>query len=118
MVYAGFAIAVVLSIVLATPRIALASGSAFLLAQLTDVAVFDRLRRRVWWMAPLTSSLLASALDTALFFSLAFAGTGLPWVTWGLGDYAVKAGMALAMLIPFRVLMQLVRPGRQARAGG
>ncbi len=109
-VYAGFAVAVVLSIWLAGPRIALASGSAFLVAQLADVAIFDRLRRKAWWVAPLGSSLLASALDTALFFTLAFAGTGLPWVTWGLGDYGVKAGLALLMLIPFRAMMRLVAP--------
>ena len=107
-VYVGFAIAVVLSILLATPRIALASGSAFLAAQLLDITVFHRLRRLTWWRAPLLSSLLASALDTALFFSLAFAGTDLPWLTWGVGDFAVKLAMALALLIPFRALMQLV----------
>lgn len=117
-VYAGFAAAVVLSALLSTPRIAAASGTAFLLAQLGDVAIFDRLRRRRWWIAPLASSLLASALDTALFFTLAFAGTGLPWVTWGLGDYGVKAAMALAMLIPFRVLMRAVRSTAEAPAQG
>lgn len=77
-VYAGFALAVVLSIWLATPRIALASGTAFLAAQLLDIAIFDRLRRASWWRAPLVSSTLSSVLDTALFFSLAFAGTGDP----------------------------------------
>lgn len=116
-VYAGFAVAVVLSVVLAGWRIALASGTAFLLAQLADVAVFDRLRRLRWWVAPLGSSLLASALDTAFFFTLAFAGTGLPWITWGLGDYGVKAGLALAMLVPFRALMRVVRPGSHLARG-
>jgi uncharacterized PurR-regulated membrane protein YhhQ (DUF165 family) len=109
-VYVGFALAVVLSIWLATPRIALASGFAFLFAQLTDVYVFDRLRRLPWWQAPLISSLLASTLDTALFFSLAFAGLGLPWVTWALGDLGVKVLVAGMMLIPFRVLMPLAAP--------
>ena len=104
-VYVGFALAVVLSIVFAGPRIALASGTAFLSAQLLDVWVFDRLRRLPWWQAPLASSGLASLWDTAVFFSLAFAGTGLPWLTWGLGDLAVKAGMALLLLLPFRALM-------------
>ena len=66
------------------------------------------LPREAWWRAPLVSSLSASALDTALFFSIAFAGTGLPWVTWGLGDFGVKVTMAIALLIPFRVLMRFV----------
>ena len=100
----GFALAVVLSLWLATPRIALASGSAFLCAQLLDVAVFDRLRRASWWKAPLVSSGFASVLDTALFFSLAFAGTGLPWPTWALGDLGCKLAMALLLLAPFRLL--------------
>jgi queuosine precursor transporter len=107
-VYAGFAVAVVLSIALATPRIALASGSAFLLAQLLDIAVFERLRQGTWWRAPLVSSLLASAVDTALFFSLAFAATGLPWATWAIGDFAVKVGMAVVMLIPYWSLRRII----------
>jgi uncharacterized PurR-regulated membrane protein YhhQ (DUF165 family) len=117
-VYVGFALAVILSIVLADPRIALASGTAFLVAQLLDVTIFDRLRRAPWWQAPLASSVLGSLLDTALFFSLAFAGTGLPWVTWAVGDLAVKLAMALALLVPFRALMSLIpalRP-RESRA--
>jgi uncharacterized PurR-regulated membrane protein YhhQ (DUF165 family) len=104
-VIAGFALAVVLSIWLAGPRIAFASGSAFLVAQLLDVGLFDRLRRLRWWQAPLVSSGLASVVDTALFFGLAFAGTGLPWPTWAAGDLAVKGLMALLLLIPFRTLM-------------
>ena len=112
-VYAGFVLAVVLSIALATPRIALASGTAFLVAQLLDVRIFDRLQRRGgWWTAPLVSSSVGSAVDTILFFSIAFAGTTVPWVTLGIGDYAVKLALALSMLIPFRVLMQLTRPQR------
>lgn len=107
-VYAGFAAGVLLSIFLATPRIAAASGTAFLMAQLLDVAVFDRLRRAAWWQAPLASSLLASAADTAVFFSLAFAFTSVPWVTLAVGDYGVKALLALLMLIPFRVALPLV----------
>nr|WP_246152384.1 queuosine precursor transporter [Roseospira navarrensis] len=103
-VLVGFALAVVLSIALASPRIALASGTAFLVAQTLDVQVFDRLRNRVWWLPPLVSSVLGSALDTALFFTLAFAGTGLPWIGWGLGDFAVKIAVALALLPAFRVL--------------
>ena len=104
-VYVGFALAVLLSILLAGPRIGLASGTAFVTAQLLDILVFNRLRRLPWWQAPLISSGLASIWDTAVFFSLAFAGTGLPWVTWGLGDLGVKFAMALLLLIPFRALM-------------
>src|SRR5690606_1008391 len=95
-VYAGFAIAVAMSLWLADPRIALASGAAFLVSQLMDVTVFDRLRRRPWWQAPLISSSLASAFDTVLFFTIAFVGTGLPWVSWAVGDWGVKMAMALA----------------------
>ncbi len=112
-VYAGFAAAVGLSIWLATPRIALASGAAFLAAQLLDITVFDRLRRASWWRAPLVSSTLASALDTALFFSLAFAGTGFPWITWAIGDYGVKIAVALVLLIPFRLALGTVTPMRE-----
>lgn len=108
-VYAGFVVAVALSLWLADPRIALASGSAFLVAQLLDIAIFDRLRRASWWRAPFVSSTLSSAIDTAIFFALAFAGTGLPWITWALGDYAMKLAMALAMLVPFRALMAVIR---------
>ena len=110
-VCAGFALAVLLSIALATPRIALASGTAFMVAQLLDVQIFDRLRfRGGWWTAPLVSSTSGSVVDTALFFSIAFAGTGLPWVTWGVGDFGAKMCVALAMLILYRALMQATRP--------
>ena len=108
-VYVGFAVGVGASLVLADPRIAAASGTAFLIAQLLDVFIFDRLRRASWWQAPLASSMLGSAIDTALFFSLAFAFTGLPWVTWAVGDFGVKAAVALAMLVPFRLLMPRLR---------
>lgn len=97
----GFVFAVALSAGLSTPRIAFASGAAFLAAQILDVAVFHRLRRRSWWQAPLASSMLGSAIDTAMFFSIAFAGSGLPWTTWAMGDFAVKIGMALLMLAPY-----------------
>ena len=110
-VYVGFAVGVVLSLVLATPRIAVASGTAFLLAQLLDVTVFDWLRRNaIWWTAPLVGSVLGSILDTSLFFSLAFAGEDLPWMQWALGDFVAKITMALLFLIPYRALMSLVRP--------
>jgi hypothetical protein len=103
-VYAGFALAVIASIWLASPRIALASGSAFLVSQLMDVAIFDRLRTRAWWQPPLWSSVIGSLFDTALFFALAFAGTGMPWVTLAVGDYGVKVAIALVLLLPWRVV--------------
>lgn len=109
-VYAGFAIAVVLSYLLVDARIALASGTAFLVGQLCDVFVFDRLRGRTWWQAPLGSSAVASTIDTALFFSLAFAGTAVPWVTLAVGDLFVKFAVAACMLIPFRLLLNRIRP--------
>ncbi len=104
-VYVGFVLAVVLSLWLAPWRIALASGTAFLLGQLLDVHVFNQLRQASWWRAPLISSALASVVDTALFFSLAFAGDDLPWVTWAVGDLLVKWLMAMTLLVPFRLLM-------------
>lgn len=97
----GFIIAVLFSAILATPRIALASGTAFLVAQLLDVQVFDRIRHRIWWQPPLVSSVLGSVVDTALFFSIAFAGTEVPWVTLAIGDLGVKIVLALSMLLPF-----------------
>ena len=117
-VYAGFAVGVVLSLSLADVRIALASGTAFLTAQLLDVAIFDRLRRATWWKAPLVSSLAGSALDTALFFSLAFAGTDVPWITLAIGDYGAKLAMALVLLGPFRAIVAAAgRPNGDLRPG-
>lgn len=104
-VYTGFALAVLLSALLATPRIAFASGTAFLASQLLDATVFDRLRRRAWWMPPLASGFISAALDTVVFFSLAFAATGLPWQSWALCDYGVKLGMILVFLGPYRMLI-------------
>lgn len=109
-VYAGFVVALVLSAYYATPRIALASGTAFLVAELVDVHIFDRLRRRAWWQPPLISTLVGSALDTAVFFTLAFYGTGMPWVTLGLGDFGVKVALAVMTLLPFRAALALFRP--------
>jgi uncharacterized PurR-regulated membrane protein YhhQ (DUF165 family) len=109
-VYAGFVVAVLLSAWLATPRIAAASGTAFLCAELLDVTVFNRLRRMQWWKAPLVSTLIASVLDTAIFFSLAFAGTDVPWITLALGDFAVKLAIALFALLPFRLALVWFRP--------
>lgn len=102
-VYIGFALAVLASIWLASPRIALASGAAFLVSQLMDVAIFDRLRERAWWQPPLFSSVIGSLVDTALFFALAFWGTAMPWITLAVGDYGVKVAIALMLLIPWRV---------------
>ncbi len=109
-VWAGFVIAVAASAWLATPRIAVASGTAFLLAELVDVRIFDRLRREAWWKPPLVSTLVGSVLDTAVFFSVAFAGTDMPWVTLALGDLGVKFALALATLLPFRAALALWRP--------
>lgn len=119
---AGFAVGVPLSFAfnyftaesdwLAAVRIAAASGAAFALAQAVDIGVFSRLRRAAWWVPPLFSSAPASALDTALFFSLAFAGSDVPWVTLALGDLAVKALMLLLLLPPYRLLTN--KMGRMA----
>lgn len=109
-VLAGFALAVLLSLVLSDPRIALASGTAFLAAQLLDVAIFNRLRAGSWWRAPLASSSVGSALDTLVFFSIAFVGTGLPWTTWAIGDFAVKMLVAVLSLLPYARLMNVIRP--------
>lgn len=109
-VYVGFVVALVLSAWLATPRIALASGTAFLCAELLDVTVFNRLRRLAWWKPPLVSTLAGSVLDTVIFFSLAFAGTDVPWVTLALGDFGVKLAIALLALLPFRLALVWIRP--------
>lgn len=101
-VYAGFVVAVVISVVLSTPKIACASGSAFLIAQLLDISVFNRLRQSTWWKAPLIASACASAVDTAIFFSLAFWGEPLPVLTLALGDFGVKLLLDVLMLSPFR----------------
>jgi uncharacterized PurR-regulated membrane protein YhhQ (DUF165 family) len=106
-VYAGFVMAIGASAWLATPRIAIASGLAFLAAELLDVAIFDRLRRHAWRKPPLVSTLVASVVDTAVFFSVAFAGTTMPWVTLGIGDFGVKVVLALIALVPFRAAMTL-----------
>lgn len=103
--WVGFAVAVAASLVLAPARIAVASGTAFLLSQWLDIGVFDRLRHGSWWRAPLVATLLAAMLDTAVFWSIAFEGTSDPWITWALGDLAVKLALGVALLLPFRLLM-------------
>jgi len=115
-VLAGFVLGVALSVVLSSERIAFASGTAFLVAQLLDITIFDRMRRLDWWRAPLASSLTSSAVDTALFFSLAFAATGLTWVTWAVGDYAAKLAMAALLLLPYRAAVRVIPAWRPTPA--
>ena len=91
-------------------RIAIGSGTAFFVAQILDVQIFDKLRKRKWFIAPLTSSIIGSSIDTFLFFSISFYATGVPWLTLSLGDLAVKILVALVMLIPFRMLLKIVKP--------
>jgi len=88
-------------------RTALASGTAFLAAQLLDIKVFDALRQQAWWKAPAASSLIGSFIDTLIFFFLAFAGTGLPWVSWAAGDFCAKLLMIALLLYPFRLLVRM-----------
>ena len=133
-VLAGFVVGVALSFVTSMPRIAIASGSAYLLGQLLDIAVFNRLRRQSWWRAPLVGSLIGSALDTAIFFSFAFAamfvvfGPNDPfalesapilgvfaaeaprWISWAIGDFSVKIIVGLVMLLPYGALMSVLKP--------
>ena len=111
-VYIGFAIGVSFTLLFSTNfadlisvRIAIGSGSAFLVAQLLDVQIFDKLRKKKWFVAPLTSSFIGSTVDTFLFFSISFYATGIPWFTLSLGDLAVKIFVALIMLIPFRLFL-------------
>jgi queuosine precursor transporter len=137
-VYAGFVVAVALSAWLATPRIAIASGTAFLAAQLLDIAIFSRLRDRAWWLPPFASSVISSALDTAIFFSLAFycgavPGLGatiadvlaqvgiadecvaLPWVSLAVADYGVKLALAALSIAPYGALLTVIQ--REQRLG-
>ena len=116
-VYIGFAIGISFTLIFSTNfadlisvRIAIGSGTAFLVAQLLDVQIFDKLRKKKWFIAPLTSSLIGSTIDTFLFFSISFYATGIPWVTLSLGDLAVKILVALVMLIPFRILLGTLKP--------
>ncbi len=111
-VYFGFAIGIFFTLFFSTNfsdlisiRIAVGSGIAFMCAQLLDVQIFDMLRRKKWYIAPLTSSITASIVDTFLFFFISFYGTNIPWITLSLGDLVVKLFVALAMLIPFRLLL-------------
>ena len=116
-VYFGFVLGIGFTVLFSTDfadlisiRIAIGSGIAFLTAQLLDVQIFDRLRKKEWFVAPLTSSMIGSTIDTFLFFSISFYGTGVPWFTLSLGDLVVKVIVALIMLIPFRLLLKTFKP--------
>ncbi|MBB3966217.1 queuosine precursor transporter [Rhizobium metallidurans] len=141
-VFAGFLVGVALSFFTSVPRIAIASGTAYLAGQLLDIALFNRLRRQAWWRAPLIGSLLGSMLDTVIFFSLSFAavfvflGPNEPfaleaspvlgvfaaeaprWISWAIGDFWVKLLVGLVMLLPYGALMSVLRPMQGARAAG
>ena len=111
-VYIGFTIGILFTLIFSTNftdlisiRIAIGSGTAFIIAQLLDVQIFDQLRQKKWFIAPLTSSLIGSTIDTFIFFFISFYGTGIPWITLSLGDLTVKFLVALIMLIPFRLLL-------------
>ena len=118
-VYVGFVIGIVFTFFFSTNftdlisvRIAIGSGIAFLVAQLLDVQIFDKLRKKKWFVAPLTSSFIGSTVDTFLFFSISFYATGIPWVTLSLGDLTVKIFVALVMLIPFRLLLGTLKAAK------
>ena len=116
-VYLGFLIGILFTLFFSTNfddlisiRIAFGSGSAFLVAQLLDVQIFDRLRKNSWYVAPIISSSVGSVVDTFIFFSIAFVGTGVPWIKLSFGDLSVKLFVALIMLIPFRLLLNTFKP--------
>lgn len=138
-VYVGFVLAVALSVILATPRIAIASGTAFLTSQLIDIGIFSRLRNRAWWLPPFASSTISAAIDTTIFFSIAFycgtlpgwhgtisdllnhAGIAdecvvLPWVTLAMADYSVKLTLSALSILPYGAVLRLMRPDLMRRA--
>jgi len=115
-VYLGFILGVFLTFYFSTNysdlisiRIAIGSGTAFLVAQMIDVNIFDKLRNKIWFIPPLVSSLIGSTIDTFLFFSISFYGTEVNWITLSFGDLFVKIFVALAMLIPFRLLLTQIQ---------
>ena len=115
-VYVGFTVGVLLTLFVSTNfsdlisiRVAIGSGVAFFIAQNLDVQIFDSLRKKIWFVAPLASSIIGSVIDTFLFFSIAFYATGIPWVTLAFGDLTVKLIITLAMLIPFRLLINKIK---------
>ena len=112
LVYFGFAVGILLTVFISTNfqdvisiRIAIGSGTAFLTSQLIDIEIFQKLRNKTWFVAPISSSVIGSIIDTFLFFSIAFLGTGIPWITLAFGDLLVKILMASLLLIPFRLLI-------------
>ena len=116
-VYFGFFIGIIFTLLFSTDfadlisiRIAIGSGVAFITAQLLDIQIFDRLRKKKWFIAPLTSSFIGSTVDTFLFFSISFYATGVRWITLSLGDLAVKLFVSLVMLIPFKILLTITKP--------
>ena len=116
-VYFGFFIGIIFTLLfsndfadLISIRIAIGSGIAFIAAQLLDIQIFDHLRKKEWFIAPLTSSVIGSIVDTFLFFSISFYATGVPWITLSLGDLAVKLFVSLVMLIPFKILLKIKKP--------
>ena len=116
-VYMGFSIGLSFTLLFSTNfadlisiRIAIGSGTAFIVAQLLDVQIFDKLRNKRWFIAPLGSSVIGSTIDTFLFFSIAFYATGIPWISLSFGDLAVKLTVALIMLLPFRLLLGTLKP--------
>lgn len=139
-VFIGFLVGVTISFITSQPRIAMASGTAYLVGQLLDISVFNRLRQQSWWKAPLAGSLFGSVLDTLLFFSISFApafafiganddfaigwapllgvfSTEAPrWISWALGDFTVKMTVGLAMLLPYGALMNVLKPYRVTAA--
>ena len=121
-VYIGFVLGISLTLLFSTNftdiislRIAVGSGLAFLTAQLLDVQIFHRLRKKIWFAAPFVSSTIGSIVDTFLFFSISFYGTDIPWITLSLGDLSVKLFIALSMLIPFRLLLSSIRDFSELR---
>ncbi len=116
-VYIGFVIGVLLSFLISTNfkdiisiRIAIGSGVAFFVAQNLDINIFDKLRQhRFWFTAPLASSIIGSTVDTFLFFGIAFYGTGISWLTLSLGDLTVKLIIAMLMLVPFKLLLNIIK---------
>ena len=118
-VYVGFVVGITFTLLFSTNfadlisiRIAIGSGTAFMIAQLLDVQIFDKLRKKKWFVAPLTSSFIGSTVDTFLFFSISFYATGIPWITLSLGDLSVKIFVALIMLIPFRLLLGILKAAK------
>ena len=121
-VYLGFGLGVFLTLYFSTNysdlisiRIAIGSGTAFLIAQLIDVNIFDRLRKKIWFAAPLVSSLIGSSIDTFLFFSISFYGTGINWVTLSIGDLFVKIFVSLVMLIPFKLMLSRIQENSNSK---